>query len=42
MIGQAPRLSRRLATPRPKMFRGAGVAPGDIDDLYSELTNVPW
>jgi hypothetical protein len=42
LIGEAPRLSRRLSTPRPKMFRGAGVAPGDIDDLYSELTNVPW
>lgn len=42
VVEHAPRLSRRLATPRPKMFRGAGVAPGDIDDLYSELTNVPW
>jgi hypothetical protein len=42
VIGHAPRLSRRLSNPRPKMFRGAGVAPGDIDDLYSELTNVPW
>lgn len=42
VIGLAPRLSRRLSTPRPKMFRGAGVAPGDVDDLYSELTNVPW
>jgi hypothetical protein len=40
--GHAPRLSRPLATPRPKMYRGAGVAPGDVDDLYSELTNVPW
>ncbi len=42
VIEHAPRLSRRLATPRPKMYRGAGVAPGDVDDLYSELTNVPW
>ena len=42
VLEHAPRLSRRLATPRPKMYRGAGVAPGDIDDLYSELTNVPW
>jgi hypothetical protein len=42
VVGQAPRLSRRLPASRPKMFRGAGVAPGDVDDLYSELTNVPW
>ncbi|GAA4710829.1 hypothetical protein [Nocardioides conyzicola] len=42
VAGYAPRLSRRLSDPRPKMFRGAGVAPGDVDDLYSELTSVPW
>lgn len=42
VAGDAPRLSRRLSAPRPKMYRGAGVAPGDIDDLYSELTSVPW
>jgi hypothetical protein len=42
VIEHAPPLSRRLSVPRPKMYRGTGVAPGDIDDLYSELTNVPW
>ncbi|GAA4760843.1 hypothetical protein GCM10023350_53960 [Nocardioides endophyticus] len=42
VIQHAPRLSRRLSAPRPKMYRGAGAAPEDIDDLYSELTNVPW
>ncbi|CAI9398642.1 hypothetical protein [Nocardioides sp. T2.26MG-1] len=41
-VGHAPPLSGRLRTPRPKMFRGEGVAPEDIDDLYSELTCVPW
>lgn len=27
---------------RPKMVRTATVAPDEVDDLYSELTCVPW
>ena len=35
-------LSRMLGTPRPKMFKSDVLSAGDIDDLYSELTCVPW
>jgi hypothetical protein len=41
-IGSRPRLSALVPAPRPKMFRSATLAPGQIDDLYSELTCVPW
>lgn len=34
-------LSRTLAG-RPKLYRGDGVEPGDVDDLYSEITCVAW
>jgi hypothetical protein len=33
---------RTLAQPRPKMFRGDGVGPDDIDYLYSELALLEW
>lgn len=42
VVGDRPRPSRVLASPRPKMFRSASLSPTDIDDLYSELVCVPW
>lgn len=42
IVGQRPRLSVMLASSRPKMYRSASLAPGQIDDLYSELACVPW
>ncbi len=42
VVGHRPRLSVMLAAPRPKMYRSASLAPGQIDDLYSELACVPW
>jgi hypothetical protein len=27
---------------RPKLFKGADVEAADVDDLYSEITSVPW
>jgi hypothetical protein len=41
-IGSRPRLSVLLPAPRPKMFRSPTLPPEQIDDLYSELTCVPW
>jgi hypothetical protein len=41
-LGGRPRLSVRLASPRPKMFRSATLGSAQIDDLYSELVCVPW
>lgn len=32
----------RTVAGRPKLFRGVDVEAGDIDDLYSEITSVPW
>jgi hypothetical protein len=32
----------RTVQGRPKLFRGADVEAADIDDLYSEITSVPW
>jgi hypothetical protein len=32
----------RTVQGRTKLFKGADVEPGDIDDLYSEITSVPW
>jgi hypothetical protein len=40
-VGVLPRLSVAIAG-RPKMVRSTTVAPGEVDDLYSELTCVPW
>lgn len=42
VLGFAPRLGIDLKHPRAKMFRGDGVAPTDVDYLYSELTLVRW
>jgi hypothetical protein len=42
VVGQQPRLSRMLAQPRRKMFRGTGLGERDIDYLYSELTCLSW
>lgn len=32
----------RTVQGRPKLFRGADIEAADIDDLYSEITCVPW
>ena len=37
-----PLLGRALATSRPKTFKSAQLEEPDIDNLYSELTCVPW
>jgi hypothetical protein len=42
VVGDAPSRGRRLASPRPKMFRSETLSAGDIDYLYSELTCVAW
>jgi hypothetical protein len=42
VVGSPPRLARRQAAPRPKMFRSRSLGAGSIDYLYSELTCVPW
>lgn len=42
VVGHRPRLSRMLASPRRKMFRGADLGERDIDYLYSELTCLSW
>ncbi|WP_374458261.1 hypothetical protein [Nocardioides sp.] len=42
VAGRPPRLSRRQAAPRPRMFRGDGLSPRSVDYLYSELMCVPW
>jgi hypothetical protein len=42
VVGHRPRLSRLLANPRRKMFRGTDVREQDIDYLYSELTCLSW
>lgn len=41
IIGRQPRLSFKLNA-WPKMYRSASLEPGQIDNLYSELTCVPW
>jgi len=32
----------RTVQGRPKLFLGADVEPADVDDLYGEMTCVPW
>jgi hypothetical protein len=39
---RATGIGRDLAAPRPKMYKGSGVGPDAIDDLYSELTLLEW
>ncbi|WP_200938641.1 hypothetical protein [Cellulomonas sp. Root137] len=41
IVGGPVGLSRTVMG-RPKLFRGADVEAGDVDDLYSEITSVPW
>ena len=41
IIVYQPRLSFKLNA-WPKMYRTASLKPGQIDNLYSELTCVPW
>jgi hypothetical protein len=42
IVGTRPWPSVMLRAPRPKMYRSTTLAPGQIDDLYSELVCVPW
>ncbi|MFI7544399.1 hypothetical protein [Actinoplanes sp. NPDC049599] len=42
VVGHRPPLSRMLANPRRKMFRGADLPERDVDYLYSELTCLSW
>jgi hypothetical protein len=42
VVGRRPRPCAMLSHPRPKMYRSEILSPQDIDDLYSELTCVPW
>jgi hypothetical protein len=41
-VGGRPPRSRMLFTGRPKMFRSPTLEAAQIDNLYSELTCVPW
>jgi len=41
IVGALPRAAVPI-TGRPKMVRSSTVAPDEVDDLYSELTCVPW
>lgn len=42
VLGFSPRIGVEVKHPRPKMFRGEGATPDDVDYLYSELTLVRW
>ena len=42
IVGNRPRPSLMLPSPRPKMYRSTSLEPMQIDDLYSELVCVPW
>jgi hypothetical protein len=42
IVRHRPYPSVMLSSPRPKMFRSETLQPAQIDDLYSELTCVPW
>jgi hypothetical protein len=42
IVGDPPGWSVPLRSARPKMFRSPSLEAADIDDLYSELTCVPW
>jgi hypothetical protein len=42
VTGQAPAGSITLRQPRPKMFKSSQLGPSDIDNLYSELTQIEW
>jgi hypothetical protein len=42
VVGNRPRFSVLLRTPRRKMFKSSHLAPDQIDYLYSELVCVAW
>ena len=42
VVGDRPKPSIMLKSPRPKMYRSAYLCPDQIDYLYSELTCVAW
>ena len=42
VVDHAPRLSKRVASPRRKMFRSSTLRPAQIDYLYSELVCLSW
>ncbi len=42
IIGGQPAGSFLLRSSRPKMFKSDSLQPDQIDNLYSELTCVPW
>jgi|RhiMethySRZTD1v2_1073278.scaffolds.fasta_scaffold440510_2 hypothetical protein len=42
VVGDRPRPSIMLKSPRPKMYRSAYLRSDQIDYLYSELTYVAW
>ena len=42
VVGNRPKPSIMLKSPRPKMYRSTNLSPDQIDDLYSELTCVAW
>ena len=42
VVGDRPKPSIMLKSPRPKMYRSENLRPDQIDYLYSELTCVAW
>ena len=42
VVGDRPKPSIMLKSPRPKMYRSVDLRPDQIDYLYSELTCVAW
>ena len=42
IVGDRPRLSVAIRSPRRKMFRSDDLAPAQVDYLYSELVCVAW
>jgi hypothetical protein len=42
VVGRVPPWAVRLSSGRPKMFRSQQLEAAQIDNLYSELTCVPW
>jgi hypothetical protein len=42
IVGARPRLAFTVDPPRPKMFFSDTVGPSEVDNLYSELTELAW
>ena len=42
VVGDRPKPSIMLKSPRPKMYRSGDLRPDHVDYLYSELTCVGW